>query len=163
MKTEPSRPLQYMKAIAQSNLPTGTRATCWAIASFADNTSGKAYPSVRALAKATGLSGPIVSQHTARAEAAGFLHKERRLNNSIVYTITTPISDNAHGVAVPLPPPSPLSLAGNDGCSSGLTAWPQWPSGNYDLPADSAGRYEQKSGVGAGQNPCPNYLKVLPQ
>lgn len=142
MKTEPSRPLQYMKAIAQSSLPSGTRATCWAIASFADNTSGQAYPSVRALAKATGLSGPVVSQHTAKAEAAGFLHKERRLNNSIIYTITVPVSDHPQNTAVAPQPPSPALLAPNDGVGSGLTVWPQWPGGNYDLPAESDGRYE---------------------
>lgn len=48
----PSRPLQYNKAIAESDLVRGVRATCWDLATFADNT-GKAWPSVKRLAKAT--------------------------------------------------------------------------------------------------------------
>jgi DNA-binding transcriptional ArsR family regulator len=86
----PSRPLQYAKAIAQSSLPTGTRATCWAIGSFANNDTGRAFPTVRAVAEATGLSQPVVSKHTALAESKGYLHKERRFNGSIIYTITVP-------------------------------------------------------------------------
>lgn len=30
---KPSRPLQYLKAVANSDPPTGTRAVCWALAS----------------------------------------------------------------------------------------------------------------------------------
>lgn len=90
----PSRPLQYLKAIANSDLPAGTRATCWAIASFADNDTGEAFPSVAKLAKATGLSKDTISRHTKRAEAAGYLHKRSRRNNSIIYTITIPVTDD---------------------------------------------------------------------
>lgn len=90
----PSRPLQYLKAIANSNLPAGTRATCWAIASFADNDTGEAFPTVATLGKATNLSKDTVSKHTKRAEAAGYLHKRVRRNNSIVYTITVPVSED---------------------------------------------------------------------
>lgn len=90
----PARPLQYLKAIANSNLPTGTRATCWAIASFADNDSGEAFPSVARLAQATGLSKDTISKHTKRAEEAGYLHKRSRRNNSIIYTITIPVTDD---------------------------------------------------------------------
>lgn len=94
VQSAPSRPLQYLKAIAGSGLPTGTRATCWAIASFADNVSGKAWPTVATLAKATGLTEPTVSRHTKLAEAAGYLHKHIRRNNSILYTITVPVTDD---------------------------------------------------------------------
>lgn len=90
----PSRPLQYLKAIANSELRSGTRATCWALASFADNETGEAFPTVATLAKATGLTEATVSKHTARAEAAGYLHKHIRRNNSILYTITIPITDD---------------------------------------------------------------------
>lgn len=86
----PSRPLQYFKAIANAGLPTGTKATCWAIATFADNDTGRAYPSLKALAVASGLTPAVLSKHTARAEEAGYLKKERRHNSSIVYTITVP-------------------------------------------------------------------------
>lgn len=86
----PSRPLQYFKAIANADLPTGTKATCWAIASFADNDTGRAYPSLKVLAAASGLTPAVLSKHTARAEEAGYLRKERRHNSSIVYTITIP-------------------------------------------------------------------------
>lgn len=90
----PSRPLQYLKSVANSDLSPGTRATCWALASFADNDSGQAFPTVATLAKATGLSKETVSKHTKLAEAAGYLHKHVRRNNSILYTITTPITDD---------------------------------------------------------------------
>ncbi len=90
----PSQPLQYLTAIANSDLPSGTKATCWALASFAHNHTGEAYPSVATLAKAAGLSGPTVSKHTVRAEAAGYLHKHIRRNSSILYTITIPITDD---------------------------------------------------------------------
>ncbi|WP_458107684.1 helix-turn-helix domain-containing protein [Arthrobacter sp. R3-55] len=88
-----SRPLQYLKAVANSRLPTGARAVCWALASFADNTDGTAWPSLATLAKATGLSKPVISRHTVRAEAAGYLLKTVRKNNSIIYTITEPCSE----------------------------------------------------------------------
>ena len=90
--SEASRPLQYGVAIRRSDLPSGVRATCWALATFANNKSGKAWPTVKTLAKAAGLSEAVVSKHTARAEAAGYLHKERHYNGSIVYTITTPVT-----------------------------------------------------------------------
>lgn len=126
----PSRPLQYLKAVALADLPSGTKATCWAIASFADNDTGKAFPSVRVLAEATGLSGPIVSQHTRRAEEAGFLRKERRHNNSIVYTITTPVLAGKHTVAAPMseawiaPIPMGPSITGG---TPRLRTWPELP------------------------------------
>ncbi|BCW52045.1 helix-turn-helix domain-containing protein [Arthrobacter sp. StoSoilB13] len=90
----PSRPLQYLKAVANSDLPTGARAVCWALASYADNTDGTAWPSLTTLAKATGLSKPVISRHTVRAEAAGYLLKNGRNNNSIIYTITEPCQDS---------------------------------------------------------------------
>ena len=126
----PSRPLQYLKAVARADLPTGTKATCWAIASFADNDTGKAFPSVGAIAAATGLSGPIVSQHTRRAEEAGFLHKERRHNNSIVYTITTPVLVANHAGATPFTAPwiSPSFVAPSiTGATPGPRIWPELP------------------------------------
>lgn len=89
----PSRPLQYIRAIANSGLPTTTRAVCWAIASFANNKTGKAWPSLRALSRATGLSTAIISKHTILAESRGYLHKQQRFNNSITYVITTPMPD----------------------------------------------------------------------
>ena len=42
--SQPSRRLQYANAIAKSGLPSGVRATCWALATFADNDTGKAFP-----------------------------------------------------------------------------------------------------------------------
>lgn len=87
----PSRPLQYLTAIRNSGLPPTTRAVCWAIASFADDTTGEAYPSLRALSKATGLAKPTVSKHTILAESKGYLHKQQRFNNSMTYVITTPV------------------------------------------------------------------------
>lgn len=125
-----SRPLQYLKAVALADLPSGTKTTCWAIASFADNDTGKAFPSVRALAEATGLSGPIVSQHTKRAEEAGFLRKERRHNNSIVYTITTPVLAGKHTVAAPTSAAwiAPIPVGPSiPGATSGPRIWPELP------------------------------------
>lgn len=89
--SQPSRPLQYAKAIARSGLPSGVKATCWAIATFANNNTGRAYPTVKKIAEAVGLSAETVSKHTARAEAEGYLRKERKYNSSIDYYITVPI------------------------------------------------------------------------
>lgn len=88
----PSRPLQYLKAIANADLPAGTRATGWAVAGFAENDTGDAFSSVARLAKATELSKDTISRHTKRAESAGYLLKHIRRNNSILYTITIPIT-----------------------------------------------------------------------
>lgn len=88
---QPSRPLQYAKAIARSSLPTGVKATCWAIATFANNNTGRAYPTVRKIAEAVGLSEETVSKHTGRAEAEGYLRKDRKFNSSIDYYITVPV------------------------------------------------------------------------
>ncbi|MGX5716841.1 helix-turn-helix domain-containing protein [Arthrobacter sp. MAHUQ-56] len=93
--SEPSRPLQYGKAIAKSDLPSGVKATCWALATFADNDTGEAWPKVKTLAKAAGLSSRVVSQHTGTAESAGYLRKKRRYDNSVLYTITVPTSEEA--------------------------------------------------------------------
>ncbi|MCO4273789.1 helix-turn-helix domain-containing protein [Pseudarthrobacter sp. HLT3-5] len=82
--SEPSRPLQYGKAIAKSGLPSGVKATCWALATFADNRTGEAWPKVKTLAVAAGLSSRVVSQHTGTAESAGYLRKKRRQDNSII-------------------------------------------------------------------------------
>ncbi|NYD78437.1 helix-turn-helix domain-containing protein [Arthrobacter cupressi] len=87
----PARPLQYAKAIANSDLPSGVRATCWALATFADNETGLAWPSVKKLSEAAGLSRAVVSKHTTLAEAKGYLRKDRRYNGSIFYTITIPV------------------------------------------------------------------------
>lgn len=89
----PERPLQYIKAISNSDLPGTTRAVCWAIASFANNTTGKAFPSLAMLSKATTLSKAVISKHTALAESKGYLHKQKRFNNSLIYFITVPMSD----------------------------------------------------------------------
>lgn len=96
----PSRPLQYARAISNSDLPTTTRTVCWAIASFANNNTGKAFPSLRALSKATGLSKATISKHTILAESEGYLLKHQRFNNSIWYVITTPPSDAPESVAM---------------------------------------------------------------
>lgn len=90
--SEASRPLQYGKAIRESNLPSGVKATCWAIATFANNKTGKAFPTVEQIATAVGLSGETVSKHTRHAEAAGYLRKVRKFNSSIDYYITVPAS-----------------------------------------------------------------------
>jgi DNA-binding transcriptional MocR family regulator len=89
----PERPLQYIKAISNSNLPGTTRAVCWAIASFANNHTGRAFPSLAMLSKATTLSKAVISKHTALAESQGYLHKQKRFNNSLIYFITIPMSD----------------------------------------------------------------------
>lgn len=86
----PSRPLQYARAISNSDLPTTTRTVCRAIASFANNTTGKAVPSLRALSKATGLTKATISKHTILAETEGYLIKHQRFNNSMWYVISTP-------------------------------------------------------------------------
>ncbi|BCW72413.1 helix-turn-helix domain-containing protein [Arthrobacter sp. NicSoilB8] len=86
-----SRPLQYSKAIRESDLPTGVRAVCWALATYANNNTGIAYLTVATLAKATGFSEATVSTHTGVAEAEGYLRKDRQYNRSIIYTITVPI------------------------------------------------------------------------
>lgn len=86
----PSRPLQYAKAVADSDLPSGVKATCWALATFANNKTGLAYPTVKKIAKAAGLSPETVSKHTGVAEAAGYLRKVRKFNSSIDYYITEP-------------------------------------------------------------------------
>ncbi|WP_374206951.1 helix-turn-helix domain-containing protein [Paenarthrobacter sp. TYUT067] len=89
----PSRPLQYATAISNSDLPTTTRTVCWAIASFANNTTGRAIPSLRALSKATGLSKATISRHTILAESRGYLLKQQRFDNSMAYVIATPVAD----------------------------------------------------------------------
>jgi DNA-binding transcriptional ArsR family regulator len=126
----PSRPLQYARAVAQSGLPTGTRTVCWAIASFANNDTGRAFPTVRAIAEATGLSQPVVSKHTSLAESGGYLHKERRFNGSIIYTITVPpldVDEVIESLAedVELLPAPVVSNA--QGLQGNLRVWPQLP------------------------------------
>lgn len=128
----PSRPLQYAKSIAQSDLPAGTRATCWAIATFANNGTGRAFPTVRTIAGATGLSEPVVSKHTAFAESKGYLHKERRHNGSIIYTITVPLvadtesgeSPGTYAVHVE----SPAVQQAGPWAGGNLRVWPQLPA-----------------------------------
>jgi hypothetical protein len=104
-----AQPLQYSRAIRDSDLPTGARATCWALATFARNESGRAWPSLKILSKATGLTPAIISKHTGLAEERGYLHKERRFNGSIIYTITIPITGETPGTpeagAFPVEPP----------------------------------------------------------
>lgn len=105
----PSRPLQYAKAIAESDLAPGVRAACWALSTFADNNTGKAWPSVKRLAKALGLSEAVVSTHTGTAESMGYLSKARRAGNSNIYTITVPVVEVARTPSpadtAPEPPP----------------------------------------------------------
>lgn len=104
----PSRPLQYAKAIRESDLLSGTRAVCWAVATYANNRTGIAYPTVATLAKATGLSEPTVSRHTRLAEAKGYLRKDRRRDSSVIYTITVPTVT----ITVPIveePPNTPIT------------------------------------------------------
>lgn len=107
--SKPSRPLQYGLAIRESTLPSGVKATCWALATFADNNTGEAWPAVKKLAKAVGLSEAVVSKHTGTAEAKGYLRKRRRTNNSIMYTITVPTGEGAPtqppAEQAPEPPP----------------------------------------------------------
>jgi DNA-binding transcriptional ArsR family regulator len=97
----PSRPLQYAKAIRESDLLSGTSAVWWAVATYANNRTGIAYPTVTTLAKATGLSEPTVSRHTRLAEAKGYLLKDRRMDSSIKYTITVPKADELPGTSEP--------------------------------------------------------------
>ncbi|WP_426301891.1 helix-turn-helix domain-containing protein [Arthrobacter sp. R-11] len=105
----PSRPLQYLRAVRESDLPTGTRAVCWALASFANNNTGKAYPTVKTLAKATGMKEGTVSRHTGLAQEKGYLHKERHFNGPITYTITVPITEEKTGdTDTETPPVEPL-------------------------------------------------------
>ena len=99
--SQPSRPLQYAKAIRESDLPPGARATCWALATYANNRTGTAYPTVATLALATGFSEPTVSKHTRMAETMGYLRKDRRRDSSIIYTITVPIVEE--------PPDAPIT------------------------------------------------------
>lgn len=107
--SQPVLPLQYAKAIAEPDLAPGVRATCWALATFAGNKTGKAFPSVKKLAKATGLSEAVVSKHTGTAESKGYLRKRRRTNTSIMYTITVPTGEGASTQSpaeeAPEPPP----------------------------------------------------------
>jgi DNA-binding MarR family transcriptional regulator len=124
----PSRPLQYARAIAQSSLPTGTRATCWAIGSFANNDTGRAFPTVRAIAEATGLSQPVVSKHTAIAESRGFLHKERRYNGSIIYTITVPPAGNADVAGSPAEILERPAASNGHWMGSNVRVWPELPA-----------------------------------
>lgn len=87
-------PLQYAMEIRKSGMPTGARAVCWALATFAKNETGKAWPGLKALSEATGLTPDTISKHTRLAEEKGYLHKERRFNGSILYTITIPIRED---------------------------------------------------------------------
>lgn len=137
----PSRPLQYLRAVRESDLPTGARAVCWALASFANNNTGKAYPAVKTLADATGESAPIVSKYTQLAEERGYLHKDRRHNGSIIYTITIPVTDEKLVIlddeVFPIEPPfgeetssltQPAPME-NDGTQAPEHAWgTQWSS-----------------------------------
>lgn len=92
---QPSRPLQYAKAIRESDLPSGVRAVCWALATYANNDTGEAWPSVKILARTAGLSEAVVSTHTGVAESMGYLRKARRVGTSIKYTITVPVVEDA--------------------------------------------------------------------
>jgi DNA-binding transcriptional ArsR family regulator len=83
--------LQYGKAIRESNLPSGVRATCWAIATYANNDTGLAYLTVKKIARAVGLTEATVSKHTGHAEAEGYLRKDRQFNSAINYYITVPL------------------------------------------------------------------------
>lgn len=105
--SQASRPLQYANAIAKSGLPSGVKATCWALATFADNDTGLAWPAVKKLAKAVGLSEAVVSKHTGTAESKGYLRKARRTNTSILYTITVPIGESAGTQNSAEEPPEP--------------------------------------------------------
>lgn len=109
--SRPSRALQYGKAIRESDLPAGTKATCWALATFANNDTGKAWPSVKKLAKAVGLSEAVVSKHTGTAESKGYLHKQRRTNTSIMYTLTVPTVKATVPVVENAPMPTPAAAA----------------------------------------------------
>lgn len=151
-----SRPLQYLRAVAQSDLATGTKATCWAIASYADNDTGRAHPSLKALAGASGLSQAVLSKHTARAEEAGYLRKERRQNNSIIYTITVP-PDAGPRLAAITPAASwmPSHISPLDCQGAGSSAAGASPTNSPRLGTHSVGA--------TPNNPLPNYLRVLPQ
>lgn len=82
--SEQSRPLQYANAIAKSDLSSGVRATCWALATFADKDSGEAWPSVQTLAKTADLFESVVSNHTGTAESHGYLSEIRCTNTPIM-------------------------------------------------------------------------------
>ncbi|MHA7299509.1 helix-turn-helix domain-containing protein [Pseudarthrobacter sp. MDT3-1] len=110
--SQPSRPLQYAVAIRESGLPSGVKATCWAIATFANNKTGRAYPTRKRIAEAVGLSEETVSKHTGVAEAEGYLRKDRKFNSSVDYYITIPAPAAAEA---PVPP-----VAGTE------TELPQW-------------------------------------
>lgn len=78
-----------MKVIADSDLPTGTRPTCWEVASFEGNDTGGGFPTAARLARARGLKG-IVSERTAHAEVAGCQRMEIRNGISVLDAISIP-------------------------------------------------------------------------
>ncbi len=100
--SQPSRPLQYGVAIRESNLPSGVKATCWAIATFANNKTGKAYVGVKKIARAASLTEATVSKHTGFAEAKGYLRKHRRFNSSVDYYITVPAPNGEVAPSLPI-------------------------------------------------------------
>lgn len=85
-----SRRRVYEDAVAASDLPPRTKAICLLIAGSATGESARAWPALRRLAEGAGVTPGTVSRHTAIAEKAGYLFKQRRKNSSVLYTLTIP-------------------------------------------------------------------------
>jgi DNA-binding transcriptional ArsR family regulator len=80
----------YADAIGASDLPARTKEVCLLIAGFSTGESARAWPALSRLAREAGVTPGTVSRHTAVAEDAGYLFKQRRKNNSVLYTLTIP-------------------------------------------------------------------------
>ncbi|WP_354516878.1 helix-turn-helix domain-containing protein [Paenarthrobacter sp. 4246] len=80
----------YADAVAASGLPATTKAICLLISESANPESGRAWPSRAMLARRIGLTPGAISGHTSKAEAEGYLFKQRRRNGTVRYTLTIP-------------------------------------------------------------------------
>ena len=99
--------LKVMSAVWESNAgPAVSRMVLLALADFADD-SGKAWPSINAIAKRCAISARSVNRCIAELEANGHLERERRFNNSNMYKLTPrtePTPDTASGGDTTSPP-----------------------------------------------------------
>ncbi len=84
----------WMKAVRDSDLAPSTRLLLFAMVTWLDAYTGTCYPSLKTLARGTGLSKSTVVVHLNNAEDAGFLTRTRRVKGyeytSTFYQATFP-------------------------------------------------------------------------
>ena len=85
----------WMKAVRDSDLAPSTRLLLLTMVTWLDAYTGTCFPSLKTLARGTGLSKSTVAVHLTNAEQAGFLKRTRRIRGheytSTFYQATFPI------------------------------------------------------------------------